>query len=71
MPDEDGYTLLRRLRAWEHKHGLYTPAVALTAYARSEDRKRALMTGFQMHVTKPAEPDELAVVLASIVNRPA
>jgi PAS domain S-box-containing protein len=71
MPDEDGYTLLRRLRAWEHKHGLYTPAVALTAYARSEDRKRALMTGFQMHVTKPAEPDELAIVLASIVNRPA
>jgi PAS domain S-box-containing protein len=70
MPDEDGYNLLRRLRAWEHEHDLYTPAVALTAYARSEDRKRALMTGFQMHVTKPAEPDELAVVLASVVNRP-
>jgi PAS domain S-box-containing protein len=70
MPDEDGYDLLRRLRAWEHEHGLFTPAVALTAYARSEDRKRALMTGFQMHVAKPAEPDELALVLASIVNRP-
>jgi PAS domain S-box-containing protein len=69
MPDEDGYSLLHRVREWEHEHGLYTPAVALTAYGRSEDRKRALMAGFQMHVAKPVEPDELAIVVASLVHR--
>jgi PAS domain S-box-containing protein len=69
MPDEDGYSLLRRVREWEHEHGRYTPAVALTAYGRSEDRKRALLAGFQMHVAKPVEPDELALVVASLVKR--
>jgi signal transduction histidine kinase/ActR/RegA family two-component response regulator len=68
MPDEDGYSLLRRVREWDHEHGLYTPVVALTAYGRSEDRRRALNAGFQMHVAKPVEPDELAVVIASIVK---
>jgi CheY-like chemotaxis protein/two-component sensor histidine kinase len=69
MPDEDGYSLLRRVREWEREHGRFTPAVALTAYGRSEDRKRALTAGFQMHVAKPVEPDELAVVIAGIVKR--
>src|SRR5262245_47062040 len=69
MPDEDGYSLVRRVREWEHKRGFHMPAVALTAYGRSEDRKRALTAGFQMHVAKPVEPDELAVVIASVVNR--
>jgi PAS domain S-box-containing protein len=70
MPDEDGYSLLQRVREWEHEHGgVPIPAVALTAYGRSEDRKRAVRAGFQMHVAKPVEPDELAVVIASIVNR--
>lgn len=69
MPDEDGYSLLRRVREWEHEHGCYIPAVALTAYGRSEDRKRALLAGFQMHIAKPVEPDELAVVVASLVKR--
>jgi CheY-like chemotaxis protein len=46
-----------------------TPAVALTAYARVEDRMRALAAGFQMHVAKPVEPGELAVVIASIAER--
>jgi PAS domain S-box-containing protein len=70
MPDEDGYSLLRRLREWEHEHGVFIPAVALTAYGRSEDRMRALLAGFQMHVSKPVEPDELAVIVASILRRP-
>jgi PAS domain S-box-containing protein len=70
MPDEDGFSLLRRVREWEWVHGRYTPAVALTAYGRSEDRKRALLAGFQMHLAKPVEPDELAVVVASLVKRP-
>jgi CheY-like chemotaxis protein len=69
MPDEDGYSLLRRVRQWDLEHGLYTPAVALTAFGRSEDRNRALTAGFQMHVAKPVEPDELALMIASIVNR--
>jgi PAS domain S-box-containing protein len=70
MPGEDGYSLLRRVREWEHEHDAYIPAVALTAYGRSEDRKRALMAGFQMYVAKPVEPDELAVVIASVIHRP-
>jgi CheY-like chemotaxis protein len=69
MPDEDGYSLLRRVREWEHENGPRIPAVALTAYGRSEDRNQALTAGFQIHVAKPVEPDELAVVIASIVNR--
>jgi CheY-like chemotaxis protein len=69
MPGENGYDLVRRLRVWESERGLHTPAVALTAYGRVEDRVRALNAGFQMHVTKPVEPAELATVIASLVRR--
>jgi PAS domain S-box-containing protein len=70
MPGEDGYSLIRRVREWERARGAYTPAVALTAYGRVEDRMRALNAGFQMHVAKPVEPAELAVVIMSLVRRP-
>ncbi|HEY7182044.1 MAG TPA: PAS domain S-box protein [Blastocatellia bacterium] len=70
MPDEDGYGLIRRVREWEQAHGAYIPAVALTAYGRVEDRMRALKAGFQMHVAKPVDPDELAIVITSLVSRP-
>ena len=70
MPGEDGYSLIRRVREWESARGAYTPAVALTAYGRVEDRMRALNAGFQMHVAKPVEPAELAVVIMSLVRRP-
>jgi PAS domain S-box-containing protein len=70
MPGEDGYSLIRRVREWEREHSAYTPAVALTAYGRVEDRMRALNAGFQMHVAKPVEPAELAVVIMSLVRRP-
>jgi PAS domain S-box-containing protein len=70
MPDEDGYSLIRRVREWELARGAYTPAVALTAYGRVEDRMRAIKAGFQMHVAKPADPDELAIVITSLVRRP-
>jgi len=70
MPEEDGYSLLRRVRNWEREHGFYTPSIALSAYGRSEDRMRALMAGFQMHVAKPVEPSELSVVVASVLKRP-
>jgi PAS domain S-box-containing protein len=65
MPGVDGYELLRQVRA----HGLRIPAVALTAFGRAEDRLRAHSAGFQMHVPKPVEPDELIMVLASLTGR--
>jgi signal transduction histidine kinase len=57
MPGEDGYTLIRRLRATPQ--GRHLPAVALTAYARGEDRERALAAGFDAHLAKPVEPSQL------------
>ena len=66
MPGEDGYTLLRRLRQLPHDRGGLTPAVALTAYAGAEDRMRALLAGFQVHLPKPVQPAELAAVVASL-----
>ena len=72
MPGEDGYTLIRQVRDME-KIGEQSvapiPAVALTAYARVEDRMRALAAGFQMHLSKPVEPDELIAVVASLTGR--
>ena len=69
MPDEDGYELIRRIRAMESEQLRRTPAVALTAYARNEDRMRALAAGFQMHLAKPVEPGALATAIASLVGR--
>ncbi len=68
MPGEDGYSLIKRVRAWEAGRvgSSPIPAVALTAYARVEDRLQALLAGYNMHVTKPVEPAELAVVIASL-----
>jgi CheY-like chemotaxis protein len=65
MPGTDGYDLIREVRA---RYG-NLPAVALTAFARSADRKRAMLAGFQLHVAKPIEPQELIVTLASLVGR--
>lgn len=67
MPDEDGYDLIRRVRSRVAAKTL--PAVALTAFARSEDRRRALLAGFQTHVPKPVDPAELVAVVASLVER--
>jgi PAS domain S-box-containing protein len=67
MPDEDGYTLIRKVRAQQSGHKI--PAVALTAYARVEDRIRALEAGFQSHVPKPIEPDELVLVISSMIGQ--
>jgi PAS domain S-box-containing protein len=69
MPDIDGYSLIRRVRELEADRGGQIPAVALTAHARVEDRLRALRAGFQIHVSKPIEPNELAMVLASLTGR--
>ena len=71
MPGEDGYALVRRIRARRAEEGGKTPAVALTAYARDEDRSRALAAGFQTHVAKPVEPSEIARVVAELCRSTA
>jgi CheY-like chemotaxis protein len=69
MPDETGYELIAKVRRLDPEAGGNIPAVALTAYANTEDRMRALAAGFQIHVPKPVEPGELALVVASLVKR--
>ena len=69
MPDEDGYALMRTLRGLAAERGGQIPAMALTAYARSEDRIRALQAGFQMHMPKPLEPAELIAAVANLAGR--
>jgi len=69
MPDATGYELIRRLRHSERQELRRLPAVALTAYARTEDRVKALLAGFQTHVPKPVEPAELVTVIASLGQR--
>jgi signal transduction histidine kinase/CheY-like chemotaxis protein len=69
MPEEDGYTLMKKLRARESEHGGHIPAIALTAYRRPEDRLRALSVGYESHVPKPVEPAELLAVVASLTDR--
>ena len=69
MPEIDGYELLRRVRALGPARGGNVPAIALTAFARSEDRTRALLAGFKVHVSKPVEPPELIATVASVAGR--
>jgi signal transduction histidine kinase/ActR/RegA family two-component response regulator len=71
MPEEDGYSLMRRIRLLPPEEGGMIPAAALTAYAGTEDRMRALAAGFQIHVPKPVQPAELAAVVASLARGPA
>ena len=69
MPGEDGYALIRRVRALPADRGGVVPALALTAYARVEDRVRVLDAGFHMHAPKPLEPAELVALVASLAGR--
>jgi PAS domain S-box-containing protein len=68
MPDFDGYELIRRIRTMHDSSARNIQAIALTAYARADDRQRALLAGFQMHVSKPVEPRELIAGIASLLN---
>jgi CheY-like chemotaxis protein len=70
LPCEDGYALIRRVRALAPAAGGNVPAIALTAYARPEDQRRAKHEGFQVHLAKPVEPDELVALVASFVRIP-
>jgi PAS domain S-box-containing protein len=67
MPGEDGYTLVRRVRQLETQQGRPIPAIALTAYARTEDRDRAIAAGFQQHLAKPIEPDVLIAAILHLI----
>ncbi|HEV8604285.1 MAG TPA: ATP-binding protein [Tepidisphaeraceae bacterium] len=69
MPDMDGYSMMREMRSLPPEKGGGTPAVALTAFARSEDRRRAMLAGFDVHVSKPVEPGELVAVVARMARR--
>ena len=71
MPEADGYELLRRVRALPPERGGRVKAIALTAFARTEDRTRALRAGFQAHVSKPVDPSELVATIASVLGRVA
>jgi CheY-like chemotaxis protein len=68
MANEDGYSLIRKVRALEGARGRRIPAIALTAHARSSDRLRALSEGYQMHIPKPVEPAELVLAIANLTG---
>src|SRR6267142_322376 len=69
LPGDDGYMLIQKLREQQAQHGRAIPALAVTAYARAEDRARALAAGFQMHVAKPLEPADLVAAIASLISK--
>jgi len=69
MPGEDGYSLIRKLRGLGAENGGNIPAIALTAMARPEDSERALSAGFQMHISKPVEIEELSIAIAELADR--
>jgi signal transduction histidine kinase len=68
MPNEDGYALIRKVRALEPERGGAIPAIALTAFAGATDRSLALLSGFQRHVSKPVEPNDLINVILQLAN---
>ncbi|MGH9221279.1 MAG: response regulator, partial [Vicinamibacterales bacterium] len=69
MPEMDGFELIKRVRAMASPHVRDLPAAALTAFARSEDRTKALQHGFEMHLAKPVDPGELVASVATLVRR--
>jgi PAS domain S-box-containing protein len=69
MAGENGYELIKKIRSLKPERGGRVPAVALTAYAAAADRRRALLAGFQTHLAKPVEPDELLAVIASLSSQ--
>lgn len=68
MPEEDGYALIRKIRALPPEQGGSIPAIALTGYVRVEEKMRALGAGYQMFVPKPVEVAELATIIATLIE---
>jgi CheY-like chemotaxis protein len=69
MPDQDGYELIRKLRAFPPERGGKTPAIALTGYASRKDRERALSSGYQQHMAKPIEQVDMIQAIAALIGR--
>jgi CheY-like chemotaxis protein len=69
MPGEDGYALIRKIRALSHEHRRRIPAAAVTAYAGVGDRTRALSEGFDRDMVKPVAPNDLVALVASLAGR--
>ena len=69
MPEMDGFEFIARIRASPNAAVRDMPAAALTAFARSEDRTKALRSGFEMHLAKPVDPAELVASVATLVRR--
>jgi CheY-like chemotaxis protein len=69
MPGEDGYTLINRLRSLATKEGSGIPVIALTAMARAEDSEQALSSGFQLHLSKPVDVDQLAEAIINLTKK--
>ena len=69
LPIVDGYALIEQVRALSPGEGGLTPAIALTAYARREDARKAVLSGYQLHMIKPVEPSELVVNVAKLADR--
>ena len=69
MPGKDGYEFIREVRSRPATDGGAVPAVALTAFARTEDRRRSIMAGYQSHVTKPVDAGELLAVVAMLTGK--
>jgi CheY-like chemotaxis protein len=69
MPETDGYMLMRQIRALQLKQAKQIPAIALTAYAGEINQQQAIASGFQRHLSKPVEPDELVKAIATLIGR--
>ena len=70
LPGEDGNALISRVRSLSAERGGLVPAIALTAFARADDRRRVLVAGFQTHLPKPVEPTEILMMVANLTGRP-
>jgi CheY-like chemotaxis protein len=68
MPEMDGYALIRQIRKWPPQQGGTIPAIALTAYAGEINQQQALAAGFEMHISKPVEPEELVKAIAHLLR---
>ncbi|TMA50320.1 MAG: response regulator [Deltaproteobacteria bacterium] len=68
MPGEDGYELIRQVRMFERAGGRRMPAIAVTALASAEDRRRALAAGFDVHLAKPTEPSDIVAAVARVAR---
>jgi CheY-like chemotaxis protein len=68
MPEEDGYSLIKKIRSLDSNHGGDTPALALSAFASAESRRRAFEAGFHRYLTKPFEPDSVVDQIAALCN---